>query len=99
MVHRVISRLLEVERETGSGVRRDDLMQWYTESIEDSIPDEAALAYQHKLIDKVLGKMVKESHLLEVRGEGLADDMQQEEDQGEPSPLLLIHPSSAYNEE
>lgn len=98
-----MTHLLEVERETGSGVREDELIQWYTEEVEESLSTVEALEREKTLITKVLGKMVKEGHLLEIRGEGLeADQMDEGADAAaatETSPLLLVHPNSSFNEQ
>lgn len=102
MVTRVMSHLVEVERETGAGVRRDELVQWYTEEVEETLASVEALERERLLIAKVLAKMVKEGHLLEVRGEGLEEDAAEGEamakEDEDRSPMLLVHPNSSWEE-
>lgn len=55
----IILHLTEKERETGRGVDKDDLIDWYLESKEDQIYDVEQLEYEKEMITKVLRKMVK----------------------------------------
>ena len=55
----IILHLSEKERETGKGVDKDDLIDWYLESKEDQIHDVEQLEYEKEMITKVLKKMVK----------------------------------------
>ena len=55
----LVLHLTEVERETGKGVDRDELIDWYLEQQEDNIRDIEELEYEKELITKVLKKLVK----------------------------------------
>jgi len=55
----IILYLSEKERETGKGVDKDDLIDWYLESKEDQIYDVEQLEYEKEMITKALRKMVK----------------------------------------
>lgn len=61
LVSLVVMYLSEKERETGKGVDKDDLIDWYLESKEDEIGDVEQLEYERELITKVLKRMVKVS--------------------------------------
>jgi len=55
----IILHLSQKERETGKGVDKDDLIDWYLESKEDQIYDVEQLEYEKEMITKALRKMVK----------------------------------------
>lgn len=55
----IVLYLSEKERETGKGVDRDDLIDWYLESKEDEIDDVDQLEYEKELITKALRRLVK----------------------------------------
>jgi DNA replication licensing factor MCM6 len=55
----IILHLSEVERETGAGMDREDLVDWYLESKEDQMQDVEDLDYERELVTKVLRKLVK----------------------------------------
>ena len=55
----VILHLAELERTTGRGSNRDDLIDWYLEQKESEINDVDELEYEKELIGKVLNKLVK----------------------------------------
>lgn len=59
----VILHLSSVERETGKGMDRDELIDWYLEFKEAEIQDVEALEYERELITKMLKKLVKVSSL------------------------------------
>ncbi|KAF5358990.1 hypothetical protein D9758_004830 [Tetrapyrgos nigripes] len=65
----IVLHLSEVERETGQGMDREALIDWYLELKEDEIQDVAELDYEKELITKVLRKLVKDNYLLEVKGD------------------------------
>lgn len=60
----VVMYLSEKERETGKGVDKDDLIDWYLESKEEDLDDVDQLEYEKELITKALRKMVKVSESL-----------------------------------
>jgi DNA replication licensing factor MCM6 len=55
----VVLHLSAVERETGKGIDRDDLIDWYLELKESEIQDVDELEYEKELITKMLRKLVK----------------------------------------
>lgn len=55
----IILHLTSVERETGRGMDRDELIDWYLEFKEAEIQDVEALEYERELITKMLKKLVK----------------------------------------
>jgi DNA replication licensing factor MCM6 len=55
----VVLHLSAVERETGRGVDRDELIDWYLELKESEIHDVDELDYEKELISKLLRKLVK----------------------------------------
>ena len=55
----VVLHLTEVERETGRGMDKDELIDWYLESKEAEIQDVEELEYEKELIMKMLKKLVK----------------------------------------
>lgn len=57
----IILHLTSVERETGKGMDRDELIDWYLEFKEAEIQDVEALEYERELITKMLKKLVKVS--------------------------------------
>ena len=57
----IVLHLSQVERETGKGVDKDELIDWYLELKEDEIQDVEELEYERELITKMLRKLVKVS--------------------------------------
>ena len=55
----IVLHLSQVERETGRGMDRDELIDWYLESREEDIQDVEELEYEKELITKMLKKLVK----------------------------------------
>lgn len=55
----VVLHLSAVERETGKGVDRDELIDWYLELKESEMQDVDELEYEKELITKMLRKLVK----------------------------------------
>jgi DNA replication licensing factor MCM6 len=55
----IVLHLAAVERETGRGIDRDELIDWYLEVKEEEIQDVDELEYEKELITKVLRKLVK----------------------------------------
>jgi DNA replication licensing factor MCM6 len=57
----IVLHLSAAERETGKGIDRDELIDWYLESKESEIQDVDELEYEKELITKMLRKLVKVS--------------------------------------
>jgi DNA replication licensing factor MCM6 len=55
----IVLHLSSVERETGRGVDRDELIDWYLELKESELQDIEELEYEKELITKMLRKLVK----------------------------------------
>lgn len=55
----VVYHLAAHERETGTGMDRDDLVDWYLEQKEEELDDLEALEREKELFTKVLKKLVK----------------------------------------
>ncbi|KAF8414415.1 hypothetical protein L210DRAFT_3435668, partial [Boletus edulis BED1] len=65
----VVLHISATERETGQGMDRDELIDWYLEHKESEIQNVEELEYEKELIMKLLRKLVKDKYLLEVRGD------------------------------
>lgn len=55
----IILHLSQVERDTGRGMDRDELVDWYLESKEEEFEDLEEVEYEKELITKMLRKLVK----------------------------------------
>jgi DNA replication licensing factor MCM6 len=55
----IVIHLSSVERNTGKGIDRDELIDWYLELKESEIQDVEELEYEKELITKMLRKLVK----------------------------------------
>jgi hypothetical protein len=59
-----VLHLSDVERDTGSGVDREELIQWYLEQKETEFETEEDLEYERELIAKALTKLSRVSLIL-----------------------------------
>jgi DNA replication licensing factor MCM6 len=57
----IVLHLAQVERTTGDGLTKEDLIDWYLESKEDEMADVGVAEYERELIAKMLRKLVKVS--------------------------------------
>lgn len=97
IMNMVVLHLSTIERETGQGLKRTSVVQWYLEQKEDSINTEEELMAESTLIDKVLKKLVKEQYLMEIRGDGVQPDQESSSQAASRSdPILLPHPTVEY---
>lgn len=64
MANMIVLKLDMVEQETGSGMPRSELVQWYLEQKESEISSEDELLTLEDLVRKVLKKLVKVSEIL-----------------------------------
>lgn len=62
----VVFHLSATERDTGKGIDRDELIDWYLEFKESEIQDVDELEYEKELITKTLRKLVKVTLLLAI---------------------------------
>ncbi|CAD6580038.1 MAG: MCM DNA helicase complex subunit mcm6 [Cyphobasidiales sp. Tagirdzhanova-0007] len=87
----VVLKLSEIERETGEGVSRPEIVTWYLEQRENDIQTVDELEEERALVEKVITKLIKEKQLLELVGQGLQTDETQGDSQA-ADPILLVHP-------
>lgn len=86
----VVMRLSEMERETGEGVSRPEIVTWYLEQRESDIQTVDELEEERTLVEKVITKLIKEKQLLELVGQGLQAESQEESQAADP--VLYVHP-------
>lgn len=86
----IVFKLSEMERETGEGVSRPEIVQWYLEQKENEIQTVDELQQERLLVEKVISKLVKEKQLLELVGQGLQGESQEESQSADP--ILYVHP-------
>ncbi|EJD45673.1 DNA unwinding-related protein [Auricularia subglabra TFB-10046 SS5] len=97
----IVMHLAEVDRQTGGGVDRDDLIDWWLESKEAELHNIEDLEYEKELLIKVLRRLARDHYLIEHRGEvqeslpSVADESQ--ESQGPTGDNVkityVLHPS------
>ena len=87
----IVLKLSEMERETGEGVARPEIVTWYLEQRENEIQTVEELETEQALCEKVISKLIKEKQLLELVGQGLQSEDTQEESQS-AVPILYVHP-------
>lgn len=92
----IVLHLAAVERETGKGIDRDELIDWYLEIKEEEIQDVDELEYEKELITKVLKKLVKDNYLIQITGDvqnSLPTSMDESSTQGGDVRLFyMVHP-------
>ncbi|KAF7355627.1 DNA helicase [Mycena sanguinolenta] len=94
----IILKITSVERETGSGMDRDELIDWYLEEKEDEMQDTSDADYERELITKMLRKLVKDNYLLEVKGD-VQDSLPSADEDSQPlegenvKVYYMVHPS------
>ncbi|KAF7307455.1 DNA helicase [Mycena indigotica] len=94
----IVLHVSSVEQETGLGVDRDDLIDWYLELKEPDMQDEADADYEKELITKMLRKLVKDNYLLEVKGD-VQESLPSMEEESQPTDSenvkvhYMVHPS------
>ncbi|KAK3721069.1 MCM DNA helicase complex subunit mcm6 [Vermiconidia calcicola] len=79
------------------GVEENDLLVWFLEQKEEELESQEDMETQRSLARKVLKRMVKDNVLLQIRGEGLADEAGQGLDQEEKT-MYVVHPNCAIEE-
>ncbi|KAI9467188.1 MCM-domain-containing protein [Lactarius psammicola] len=92
----IVLHLHAVERETGKGIDRDELIDWYLEMKEEEIQDVDELEYEKELITKVLRKLVKDNYLIQITGDvqnSLPTSMDESSTQGgDMRVFYMVHP-------
>ncbi|KAF2143843.1 uncharacterized protein K452DRAFT_268279 [Aplosporella prunicola CBS 121167] len=79
------------------GVEEEELLVWYLEQKEAELETQEDLEAERTLAKKVLKRMVKDNILMQIRGEGLADD-QGEGLQRQDHVVYVMHPNCAVEE-
>ncbi|KAF9528016.1 MCM2/3/5 family-domain-containing protein [Crepidotus variabilis] len=97
----VVLYISDQEQKSGKGVDREELIDWYLEQREDSMQDVEQFEYERELIGKLLKKLVKDTFLIEIKGDA-QDSLRPSEDESQESiPVdgenvrvyYLVHPS------
>ncbi|EMC91863.1 hypothetical protein BAUCODRAFT_78904 [Baudoinia panamericana UAMH 10762] len=95
--NKLLRRVNNDQSTAEDGVEEDDLLMWYLEQIESQLESQEDMEHQRSLARKVLKRMVKDNVLLQIRGEGLADeagDAPQQDDR----VVYLVHPNCNADE-
>ncbi|KAJ7498591.1 MCM2/3/5 family-domain-containing protein [Mycena latifolia] len=94
----IVFHIASKERETGQGVDRDDLIDWYLEEKEPEMQDSSDADYEKELIIKMIRKLVKDNYLLEVKGD-VQDSLPSMDEDSQPAEgenvkvYYMVHPS------
>lgn len=88
----IVLKLSEIERETGEGVARPEIVTWYLEQRENEIQTVDELELEKALCEKVISKLIKEKQLLELVGQGLQSEEDTQEESQSAVPILYVHP-------
>jgi len=91
----LVRRVNSDEQETGEGVEENDLVVWYLEQKEDEMQTPEDMARESELCRKVLKRMVKDSTLMLIRGEGLRESAAaggEAEENVDDRVVYVIHP-------
>jgi DNA replication licensing factor MCM6 len=82
----------------GSGVTKEDLVNWYLEHEEDNLPTVDAYNSERELVQKVIKRLEKDSILMPVRGEGLRETGARGTHADTEMTSFVLHPNSAILE-
>ncbi|KAK5165535.1 MCM DNA helicase complex subunit mcm6 [Saxophila tyrrhenica] len=93
----LLQRVNDDQGAAEDGVEENDLLVWYLEQKEDELESQEDMEAQRGLAKKVLKRMVKDNVLLQIRGEGLVDDANEEQEQ-EERVMYIVHPNCAVEE-
>ncbi|OCK83672.1 MCM-domain-containing protein [Lepidopterella palustris CBS 459.81] len=93
----LVRRVNEDQTAAEDGVEEEELLIWYLEQREAELETQDDLVRERQLAKKVLRKMVKENILMQIRGEGLADE-QAQNSQGETKVVYVMHPNCAVED-
>ncbi|OQO09405.1 hypothetical protein B0A48_04803 [Cryoendolithus antarcticus] len=99
MQNLLLSRVNNDRTAAEDGVEEEDLVTWYLEVVEGELQSREEMEERRGLAIKVLRKMVKTNVLLQIRGEGLADeDEEGGEREGDGRVMYVVHPNCAIDE-
>lgn len=94
MMQKIVYMLSDVEQATHKGLPRSEVVQRYLDDMEHELSSVEQLEDETVLVEKVLGKLVKERYLLELRGDGMREGEEGEDgmEEDEDDPILSVHP-------
>lgn len=97
IMNQIVIHLSDLERTTGAGVDRDELIAWYLEQREEHMESVEDIDREGELIGKALTKLARDNYLLEIRGdvrEGLQPSEQDEDTAASADDKVhyLVHP-------
>ena len=92
----IVRRVGDDENDAEDGVEEQDLITWYLESKEDDLENQEDMDAEQSLCRKVIKKMVRDNILMQIRGEGLADDAG--EGLRQDRVVYVMHPNAAVEE-
>ncbi|KAF1817038.1 MCM-domain-containing protein [Eremomyces bilateralis CBS 781.70] len=93
----LVRRIVDEAEDLEDGVEEEELLVWYLEQKEAEIDTEEELEFEKALAKKVLKRMVKDQILMQIAGEGLADQ-QGDGLQQEDKVVYVLHPNCAVDE-
>ncbi|KPI42367.1 DNA replication licensing factor mcm6 [Cyphellophora attinorum] len=97
--HMLATRIRDYEEAEGEGVPHDELIVWYTEQIEDEIDSVEQLGEESKLAGKVAKRMIKDSTIMPIRGEGLMDEDDADAQPQAAQVTYVLHPNCGIFED
>lgn len=87
---------MDTEESDSEGIRRQDLISWYLESIEDQMENEDELIERKTLIEKVIDRLIQlDGIIIPLRTATLlkAKQVDAATDEEDDNPLLVVHPN------
>ncbi|KAI6787422.1 hypothetical protein KC332_g18559 [Hortaea werneckii] len=93
----LLNRVSQDQETAEDGVEEEDLLVWYLEQIEEDLTSQEDVEGQKGLAKKVLRRMVKDNVLMQIRGEGLADE-EGEGLQQSDRVMYVVHPNCPIDE-
>jgi len=92
----IVRRVGDDQNDAEDGVEEQDLITWYLETKEDDLDSQEDMEAEQSLCRKVIKKMVRDNILMQIRGEGLADDAG--EGLRQDRVVYVMHPNAAIEE-
>ncbi|KAF2671990.1 MCM-domain-containing protein [Microthyrium microscopicum] len=97
ILNTMVRRVNDDQESSEDGVEEQDLLVWYLEQREQELETQEDLENEKALAKKVLKRMVKDNILMQLRGEGMAD--QKGQGLGGPEKIMYVmHPNCAVEE-
>ncbi|SMQ54114.1 unnamed protein product [Zymoseptoria tritici ST99CH_3D1] len=97
-IHNMLLRRVNDDQTAAEdGVEEEDLLVWYLEQKEEELTSQEDMEDQRKLAKKVLKRMVKDNVLLQIRGEGLADEEGEGLEQSN-KVVYVVHPNCSVDD-